>query len=124
MNDITTSEDIKHLINSFYEKVKKDDKIGFIFNNVAQVNWEQHLPKMYAFWEFLLLGQESYKGNPFEAHKKLNEKVNLTREHFDQWLNLFHQTVDEHFSGLNAVEAKNRARLIAMTWIPKFEESC
>jgi len=118
--DITTSEDIKTLINSFYEKVKADDVIGYIFNDIAQVDWPHHLPRMYAFWEFLLLSKDTYKGNPMEVHQKLHRQVRLTEEHFNRWLQLFHQTVDEHFEGLVAQDAKNRSNLIVLTWKPKF----
>lgn len=118
--DISTEEDIKILINAFYDQVKQDDLIGYIFNDIANVDWSHHLPRMYAFWEFLLLGKDTYQGNPFEAHKKLNEKVKLQSTHFDRWIQLFIKTVDDHFQGLNAEEAKNKAKLIAMTWIPKF----
>jgi hemoglobin len=54
--DITTPDDIRTLIDAFYEKVQSDDLIGYIFNDVANVDWSHHLPVMYAFWEFLLLG--------------------------------------------------------------------
>jgi len=118
--DIENSEDIKKLIDTFYEKVRNDDVIGYIFNDIAQVDWPLHLPKMYAFWSFLLLGADNYHGNPLEPHRRLHEKVKLKEEHFDQWLKLFHQTIDELFEGKNAEEARNRSRLIAMTWKPKF----
>ena len=118
--DITTSEDIKTLIDAFYEKVKDDDVIGFIFNDIAKVDWPKHLPRMYAFWEFLLLGKDTYKGNPMEVHQKLHQSVKLTEAHFTRWLHLFHDTVDEHFTGLVAEDAKNRSNLIVMTWKPKF----
>ena len=120
MHDITSSEDIKQLINSFYTRVREDDVIGYIFNDIAKVDWEKHLPRMYAFWEFLLLGKESYQGNPLEPHRRLHGMVPLTAAHFDRWLLLFTSTVDELFHGLHAEEAKNRAKLIAMTWQPKF----
>lgn len=118
--DITSSEDIKSLVDGFYEKVKADDVIGFIFNDVAQVDWPKHLPKMYAFWEFLLLGKDTYQGNPMEVHKKLHSIIPLTEEHFTRWLQLFHETVDENFEGLVAEDAKNRSSLIVKTWKPKF----
>ncbi len=118
-NDITTPEDIRHLIDSFYMRVRADDKIGYIFNDIAKVDWAHHLPKMYMFWEFMLLGRDGYHGNPMEPHQKLIQKVKLTPEHFERWVQLFTETVDEHFEGLNAEEAKNKAKLIAMTWIPK-----
>ena len=40
--DITSREAIELLVNSFYDKVKQDDVIGFIFTDVAQVNWEKY----------------------------------------------------------------------------------
>jgi hemoglobin len=119
--DITTSEHVKTLIDSFYEKVKVDDVIGYIFNDIAQVDWPHHLPRMYAFWEFLLLSKDTYKGNPMEVHQKLHRQVRLTEGHFDRWLHLFHETVDEHFEGLVAQDAKNRSNLIVLTWKPKFD---
>src|SRR5688572_11143977 len=118
--DISSIEDIRTLIDAFYHKVNADDLIGYIFNDIAQVNWEHHLPKMYAFWEFLLLGGEGYQGNPMEPHRNLHQKVPLKKEFFDRWVDLFKSTVDEHFKGINAEEAKNKATMIAMTWIPKF----
>ena len=42
--DIENRGDIILLINTFYEKVKRDEVIGYIFNDVAKVNWEKHLP--------------------------------------------------------------------------------
>lgn len=122
MKDITTEADIKNLIDAFYVRVRQDDVIGYIFNDIAHVDWDHHLPRMYAFWEFLLLGKDTYKGNPFEVHKKLNQMVTLRSDHFDRWVQLFTETIDEHFSGLGAEEAKNKAKLIVMTWKPKFTE--
>lgn len=120
MHDIENTEDIKLLIDTFYGKVRTDDVIGYIFNDIAKVDWPQHLPKMYSFWEFLLLGKDTYQGNPIEPHRKLSQQVRLKEEHFDRWVKLFHATVDELFAGKNAEEAKNRSMLIAMTWKPKF----
>ena len=118
--DITSTADIQLLVDSFYEKVRADEVIGYIFNDVVNVDWPRHLPKMYAFWSFLLLGQDSYTGNPMDAHRKVHQMVPLTEAHFDRWLLLFCTTVDEIFEGLVAEDAKNRARLIVLTWKPKF----
>lgn len=118
--DISTSADIKTLIDAFYEKVKADEVIGYIFNDVARVDWPKHLPRVYAFWEFLLLGKDTYQGNPMEVHQKLHRIVPLTEAHFTRWLQLFHEAVDEHFEGLVAQDAKTRSSLIVLTWKPKF----
>ena len=106
---IESRKDIIQIVDSFYEKVRKDELIGPIFNDVAKVNWEEHLPKLYNFWEDLLLGTNNYNGRPFPPHTPLN----LRPEHFERWLYLFTTTVDEKFSGLKAEEMKARALRIA-----------
>lgn len=111
--DIQSRKDIELLINSFYEKVKKDDTIGFIFNGIARVNWEQHLPIMFDFWETILLDAASYRKNVMEVHYTLNRKISLEEKHFQRWLQLFFETVDELFIGNIATMAKTKAKSIA-----------
>ena len=107
--DITNIDDIKQLVDSFYNKVNKDHRLGHIFNKVALVNWEEHLPKMYSFWETVLLGKISFKGNPMEKHIQLNKKENLNADDFERWLQLWYQSIDELFSGTLADLAKKKA---------------
>ncbi len=109
LKPIATREEIKILVDSFYDKVKLDSLIGPIFNDTAKVNWDEHLPRLYNFWEDLLLGTNNYNGRPFPPHISLNLKM----EHFERWLQLFFITVDENFIGLKAEEAKSRALRIA-----------
>lgn len=109
---IASRSDIELLVNSFYEKVKKDDLIGFIFNDVAKVDWSHHLPIMYRFWESLLLDTNSYGRNAMDPHFRLNKLVPLEPAYFDRWLALFEATVAEHFSGDKATLAVTRARSI------------
>lgn len=111
--DIENRQDIKLLVDSFYEKVKVNQVIGTIFNDIVKVNWGHHLPIMYDFWENTLFYTGSYVGNPMEVHKRLNQTVPLTAEHFEQWLQLFLGTVDELFAGEKAELAKQRGRSIA-----------
>lgn len=114
MNDITGREDIEILVNRFYDKVIKDAVIGYIFNDIVQVDWPKHLPVMYDFWESTIFYTATYKGNPMLLHKQLNTKVPLTIQHFQQWLKLFTETVDELFSGDKAELIKQRAASIAV----------
>ncbi|HMP98963.1 MAG TPA: group III truncated hemoglobin [Cyclobacteriaceae bacterium] len=106
MTDITHRADIELLVNSFYEKVKADELLAPVF---AHVNWPEHLPVMYNFWASMLLGESNYRGNPFQKHIHLA----IDSRHFNQWLKLFLQTVDQHFKGEKAEETKSRARDIA-----------
>lgn len=111
--DIQTSEDVKLLVDSFYEKVRMHKELGHIFDGVIKFDWDQHLPKMYAFWESILFQKSGYQGNPMEAHRKVHEKYPLTKELFGEWLELFRDTIDEHFSGPRAEKAYQRALSIA-----------
>jgi Truncated hemoglobins len=111
--DITNRSDIQQLIDSFYTKVRADDTIGYLFNDVAKVNWEQHLPRMYDFWESIIFQTGNFRGNPMTAHMALHQRSPLSKSHFDRWLSLFNQTVDELFEGNNAELAKQRALSIA-----------
>lgn len=113
MNDINTRTDVEQLVNVFYEKVRVNDKLGFIFMDIAKVDWELHLPKMYSFWASILLGEHSYTGNPMQTHIELNKMIPLTDNEFSEWLLLFNQTLDELFEGDKAEEAKLRALNIA-----------
>jgi len=111
--DIEKRRDIEQLVDHFYEKVKTDPTIGYIFNDIAKVDWQHHLPIMYAFWESIIFNKNSYSGNPMVIHAKLNAQTRLTAAHFKQWLHLFTMTVDELFEGKNAQLAKERAASIA-----------
>ena len=103
--DILTLEDVKILVDDFYGKVKENALLSPIFNNVIQDNWQAHLEKMYGFWQTLLLDVQAYSGSPFLKHAKLP----ISAAHFDTWIGLFNKTVDEHFMGEKATEAKWRA---------------
>jgi hemoglobin len=70
-DEITSINEIVLLVDSFYNKVKKDDLIGPIFDKVVQDNWPKHLDKMYRFWETVLLNNHTYHGSPFAPHAKL-----------------------------------------------------
>jgi hemoglobin len=111
--DITSRADIERLLVGFYENVKKDPTIGYIFTDVAHVNWETHIPVIVDFWETILLDNPVYKKNAMEVHYELNKKVRLQKEHFESWLTLFNSAVDELFEGKTASLAKKRARSIA-----------
>jgi hemoglobin len=97
--DIENKEDIKLLIGSFYSKVKKDDTLGFIFNEIFHINWETHLPIICDFWENVLFQSGPYTGNPMAVHKKLYQQFPLTKDHFKQWIKVFTETADELFEG-------------------------
>jgi hemoglobin len=107
--DITGRADIERLVNAFYEKIRKDDLLGFIFNDVAKTDWAAHLPKMYAFWETMIFRTGGFVGNPLAAHARLVPLTTMGRPQFDRWLAVFTATVDELFAGEKAEHIKNAA---------------
>lgn len=119
--DIRDRADIELLINTFYDKVRENQRIGYIFNDVAKVDWDAHLPVMYDFWETNLFGTQRYSGNPMTKHLALSRQTALTEEHFNEWLRLFTDTVDALFSGETADDAKFRAGNIARLMLYKIE---
>lgn len=121
MKKLESREDIELLVNSFYAKVIKDETIAFFFNDIANVNWDYHLPKMYSFWETILFGQMTYKGNPMAVHFPVNEIAALEKRHFEQWLKLWKETISEHFQGENASMAITKSENIAKLMSFKME---
>ena len=113
MKDITTREDIILMVHTFYDYVQKDEELDHMFNGVASLDWDSHLPKMYDFWEAIIFKNPVYSGNPMGVHKMLHSKFAFNKNMFDTWLALFNKTVDELFEGDNAREAKTRALSIA-----------
>jgi hemoglobin len=112
MKEIALHNDVACLVTAFYGKVLKDDLLSPYF---AGIGLEHHLPRMTAFWSLILIDEEGYKGNVFDKHALLD----INQIHFDRGVGLFCQTVDEYFIGEKAELAKQRAKLLAYTFISK-----
>ncbi len=111
--DIKDRSDIERFIDSFYEKVKEDPVIGFIFNDIMKVDWEHHVPVICDFWEMLILNTGNYTGNTMGVHFAINRKIALQEQHFKRWMELFSATIDEYFEGPVADMTKKKAGSIA-----------
>ncbi|MDD3458772.1 MAG: group III truncated hemoglobin [Weeksellaceae bacterium] len=106
---------IKLLVDSFYGKIRKDDLLKDIFEDVIQDRWPEHLEKMYRFWQTVLLDERTYNGKPFVPHMKLP----VDKQHFERWLELFDQTLEEHFHGPAVYAAKAQANRMAQIFYSK-----
>jgi hemoglobin len=116
MRDITTTQDIDLLVENFYTKVKKDTTLNAFFSNT---DWEHHLPRMKEFWYFILLDKPGFKGNIYDSHSNRNIKS----PHFDIWLNLFCETVNQSFQGTIATKAIDKAKELSMLFSWKLEQT-
>ena len=103
--DLDDPVEIAEMVRRFYADVTQDDLLGPIFNDVAGVDWSEHLPKLTAFWCRALLGTPGYTGNPFRAHRLVHRRRAFTAADFHRWLDLFHETVDLGWIGPNAERA-------------------
>ncbi len=113
--DIHTKEDIQKVVTLFYDKALKDPMLAPHFQGV---NFAKHLPKMMAFWDFVLLDVPGYTTNVFDAHVHLK----VGKAHFARWVEIFHETIEENFQGEKANEAKLRASSLGWTFGEKMEQ--
>ncbi len=111
--DLDDQEEIAEMVRRFYQDVAQDDLLGPLFNDVAQVDWNEHLPKLTLFWCRALLGIQGYVGNPFRAHADVHTQSPFTLAHFERWLQLFTDTVELGWTGPNAERALALAHNVA-----------
>jgi len=121
VDDISTLEDCERLVHVFYRKALNDPVIGWLFTDVAHLDLDAHAPKIASFWETVLLRAHSYRGGAFAPHAVLHMKAPLRRGHFERWLWLWYQSVDELFAGERAELAKSQAKRVANAFHGRLE---
>lgn len=121
--DIETRADIEFLIWDFYNKLKTDETIGFIFTEITQLDFDKHVPVICDFWESVLLHNPVYQGNVMHKHIDLDKKVKLLPGHFDRWVELLFASAHQYFEGANTDELIKRVNLIKPLMQFKVESS-
>ncbi len=115
LDDAITEELIRDVVHRFYARIRGDEVLGPIFERVIGENWDPHLAKMCDFWSSVMRMTGRYKGNPMVAHMRLKM---VRPEHFERWLCLFRETVEENCQpGLAALflsRAENIARSLQL----------
>jgi hemoglobin len=119
--DIRTRSDCEALVRRFYSRALEDPLIGWIFVDVAKLDLEAHVPKVASFWETVLLGARSYGGGAFAPHAAVHARARLRKAHFDRWLMLWSEAVDELFAGPTADQAKLHAQRVARAFHNRLE---
>lgn len=115
-HDITTQNDIVLLVDSFYDRVLRDEILSPFFQHIK---FEHHKPRMVHFWSFVLLDEPGYTTNIFDKHRGMQ----LTLEAMNQWVTLFENTAGELFEGEKTNQAILRAKTIAWTFREKMHLS-
>jgi hemoglobin len=111
--DIENREDLVLLLNLFYQKAVKDELIGRFFTEVVPLDLNTHIPVIADFWESVVFGSRGYRKNVMEVHQHIHQLSSIKKEHLNQWIKLFSETVDELFEGEKAILIKQRAKSIA-----------
>lgn len=116
--EIEDRQDVVLLVNKFYQRVRQNELIGPIFNEKIGKHWAAHLEKMYDFWESRLFDKDIYEGRPLMVHKPLP----IGKPHFETWLKLWNETIDDYFVGDVADKARSKADSIAQFFQEKLDE--
>lgn len=114
-SDIISRVEIERLVDTFYGNVRKDDLLAPIFEELIQDRWEEHLEKMYRFWQTVVLDEHTYHGAPFPPHARMP----IDSMHFQRWIGLFEKTLDDLFEGERADKAKWQGRRMAQLFESK-----
>ena len=122
-HDIETRADCEALVRAFYGRALADPVIGYLFTDVARLDLETHVPRITSFWETVLLGARSYGGGAFRPHLELHTRSPLRHGHFQRWLALWAQTVDELFVGERAQLAKAHAERVAGAFVSRLDSA-
>ncbi|MEP6622856.1 MAG: group III truncated hemoglobin [Acidimicrobiia bacterium] len=111
----------------FYREIVFDDLLGPVFDEVAEVDWTTHIPKLIDYWCRVLLGEPGYDGYILHAHDEVHAIESFRPELFDRWVGLFVESVDAGWRGPVAERAKSHAarmagvlarRLLDTDWMP------
>jgi hemoglobin len=82
---------ISKLVERFYGAVRGDDLLGPIFQKHV-ADWAPHLARMKDFWASVALESGRFRGNPMLKHIAVG---GLDQAHFDRWLVLWNQALDD-----------------------------
>ncbi|MDN3667318.1 group III truncated hemoglobin [Algibacter miyuki] len=116
MKQIENRADVYKLVSEFYTVIRANPVLGPIFNHhILDDQWPAHIDKLTDFWVTNLFGEICFKGNPSQAHLKVDNHLNhnMEQHHFEIWLNLWFETIDNWFDGALAQRAKDAATRMA-----------
>jgi len=112
--DISNRDDLYFIVSEFYKKLLNNNEMKYFFEKFQNKNTlEEHLQILVNFWDNILFYSGTYQKNAMQPHINLHEKKPFSKIHFETWLELFNQSIDENFEGENVQILKNRALSIA-----------
>lgn len=100
MKEIISVDDIKTMVDTFYEHAGRDPLLAPIFVEIKDSAPYKEI--LYRYWENQILKRRSHLEEAFPVHISHM----LTTRHFIRWLELFLHTIDSLYTGPEAERAK------------------
>lgn len=101
---------LDQVVRAFYAQVRLDPDLGPMFD--AHIDdWEAHFQRMVDFWASVALLAGRYHRNALQAHRPLP----LQAAHFERWLALFDQTLQQETTPAGRQHLMDIAQRIAGT---------
>ena len=113
--DLDSRSEIHDLVIDFYREIVFDPVLGPVFDEVAEVDWAAHIPRLIDYWARVLLRDPSYDGFILRPHQHVHAVQSFELDYFDRWYTLFTTSVDQRWSGPFADAAKAHAARMAGT---------
>ncbi|SFQ22470.1 group III truncated hemoglobin [Tranquillimonas alkanivorans] len=102
---------LSQMVETFYDRVRQDARLGPIFVREVEDDWTPHLEKMKSFWASVALSSGTYSGKPVLVHQRLE---GVRKDDMARWLRLFRATLDDTAPTPEAAEyLMERAQRIA-----------
>ena len=119
--DLDTPDEIFEMVTRQYVDVVQDDLLQPYFNfGPGFIDWQAHIKSVADYWCHVVLYAPDYEIDVIENHRPLHERDPFTPELFDEWLQIFHDTVDGGWTGPHATIAKQRATGMAWAMAHRF----
>ncbi len=110
--DLATRTDVHDLVVDFYREVVFDELLAPLFDEVAEVDWSMHMPKLVDYWCSILLGTNDRIGPVMAAHRRLHAESPICVEHCDRWYEIWTRALDARWAGPVADHARSHAASI------------
>ena len=111
--DLDTRTHVHDLVVAFYREIVFDDVLAPMFEEVAEVDWSVHIPRLIDYWCRILLDEPVYNGSLLVTHQDVHRREAFRTEHFDRWYRLWVDTIDTRWRGPIAERAKVHAAATA-----------
>lgn len=100
-------ERLRMLVFTFYDRVRRDDLLGPVFDERLEGHWDAHLERMCDFWSSILYSTGRFQGDPVGVHARI---PGIGSAHFERWIALFEETATELLPEVEAADIVARSK--------------